>query len=431
MGKKRNIKLFIFVLVTSLLIGCAGLIEKPELQTPYKIEKEAAGKAENGRYILKVVLYPYLPPGPSGNLQPMAERIESEFESAYPDIDLQILPINYTNDPYSTDNLIKWLGSPVTDSGVQIVEMDALMLDFVVNEKLVVSLNTVSFADDFHPAALSAVKIDEISYGVPHWMCGNFIISRFEEIAQSQTLDALGPLLKQNKLAPPYLSGNFRGSSTLPALYLGGWACTYGASGLQKALVEPLDTAVVSLLNQAASFCTDESSANPCIDFTYKDSNEPMIKFAQGQYDGYMGFSESMNTIAQQGVSSSEFYLGNFPFGNTETVALYYSDVFVVRKDCEGDCVKATTLFINYMIELKTFEWIVTTQDASTPTVPRYLIPSRMRVFDLPGIINDLYYQRIRVAISGNNTNFPNSGFLENKDRLNAELTKALNWPIK
>lgn len=199
-------------------------------------------------------------------------------------------------------------------------------------------------------------------------------------------------------------------------------------------LTGPLDDAVVGLLNAASSLCTDEASANPCIDFTYKDNPQSMTAFAQGEYDGFIGFSESMNTIAQQGVSSSDYYIGNFPFGNDneQTYALYYSDVFVIRQDCEGDCITATTAFIRYMINLDTFKWIVMTEDSSTPAIPRYVIPSRMDVFYLPDIQVDQYYQRIKAAISsGNNTNYPNTGVLENKDRLNEELTNQLNWPTK
>ncbi|MCK4765403.1 MAG: hypothetical protein KAW12_24590 [Candidatus Aminicenantes bacterium] len=432
--KKRNIKFLILALITFLLISCAGRNEKPTLQVRDEVKTGAAGQVDNGKYILKVVLYPYIPVGPSGSLQPMANRIESEFEGENPSIDLQILPIGYENDPYTTENLTKWLGAPVSDSGVHIVELDAVMLGFVTENSLVMPQDPSGFASDFHPAALSAVRIGDTSYGVPHWMCGNFIISPVEAITQSQNLDVLGKLLRENKDDSPYLSGNFRGSWTLPSLYLGAWACTYGPSNLQDALTGPLDAAVVGLLNTAASLCTDEASANPCIDFTYKDNTQSMSDFAKGEYDGFIGFSESMNTIAQQGVSSSDYYIGNFPFGNDneQAYSLYYSDVFVIRQDCEGDCITATTAFIRYMIKLDTFKWIVKTEDSSTPAIPRYVIPSREGVFDLPDIQADQYYQRIKVAIySGSNTNFPNTGVLENNDRLNEELTNRLNWPTK
>lgn len=431
--KKRNIKFLILALITSLLINCAGRMEKPALQVRDEAKTGAADKVGNGKYILKVVLYPYIPEGPTESLQPMANRIESEFEGENPSIDLQILTIGYENDPYTPSNLTKWLESPVFDSGVHIVELDAVMLGFVKENSLVLPQDPSSFASDFHPAALSSVRIGDISYGVPHWLCGNFIISPVEAITQSQNLDVLGKLLRENKEDSPYLSGNFRGSWTLPSLYLGAWACTYGPSNLQDALTGPLDTAVVGILNTAASLCTDEASANPCIDFTYKDNTKSMIAFAQAEYDGFIGFSESMNTIAQQeGVSASDYYIGNFPFGNEQTYALYYSDVFVIRQDCEGECITATTAFIRYMINLDTFKWIVMTEDSSTPGIPRCVIPSRMGVFDQAGIQADQYYQRIKVAISsGINTNYPNTGVLENKDRLNEELTNQLNWPKK
>ena len=139
--KKRNIKFLILALITFLLISCAGRNEKPTLQVRDEVKTGAAGQVDNGKYILKVVLYPYIPVGPSGSLQPMANRIESEFEGENPSIDLQILPIGYENDPYTTENLTKWLGAPVSDSGVHIVELDAVMLGFVTENSLVISIS--------------------------------------------------------------------------------------------------------------------------------------------------------------------------------------------------------------------------------------------------------------------------------------------------
>lgn len=126
-------------------------------------------------------------------------------------------------------------------------------------------------------------------------MCGTFVISESESIATATTLDDLDSRCREAPVSP-YLAGNFRGSSTLPSIYLDGCADIYGATDVKRFLNGELvpDSTVTANIVKAASLCVDATATCSCSSKKYKDKHLAQIAFASGEYSALFGYSESM-----------------------------------------------------------------------------------------------------------------------------------------
>ena len=118
--------------------------------------------------------------------------------------------------PYDVDLAYDYdeTAAALTDDGPDsqhLVEVDTVILDKLINAGAVQPFE-IGGGVSFLPAALEAVTWGGSVYGVPHWTCGYFVISRLEEVREAGTLTELLSALETEGTNAVDLVGDLDGS---------------------------------------------------------------------------------------------------------------------------------------------------------------------------------------------------------------------------
>lgn len=395
----------LLILAITLFAGCAG----------------KQGQVQGERTVLKVAPYPTIP----GDYKRMLRIIEEGFEAQHPAVDLQLVPAQ-EDVLYVTEGIVKLMSEPVNGGGVHIAEIDTLMLGEVAQMGLLADMGEYT-RPDWHPIAIQGATLNGVRYGVPHWLCGNFLMTKDRFIAEARSVEEMVKRMKAAKAGAPWLSGNYVGSSYLTDDYLQAWAENHpAANDLYPPTVAPqIDSASAQSLAKATGLC-EENGQNPCVDRTYHDDMHAYIeRTVQGDYLGVQGFSETIWYLVQQGEKAEDWYVVPLPVGK-ERRAVLTGDAYILRKTLSGEEKKAAYAFLDYMQEPSTYLAIIMSGGEEGKQAPRYVIPSRTSVFELPGIKDNVYYQRVRRSIEENGVSYPNIGIAPNRDRISDQVMPYL-----
>ena len=130
-----------------------------------------AGCSEKQIDTITYAVYPYLP-----DAEYYQEIIEKRWAEIEPDIKL----IRAEWDCYTA-------GSP---DGIDVVMYDAVMRDKIVDSGWIkpIERNEVQKIDDIYPFALDGLTVDDRLYGIPVFLCGNFLIydQDYETLAMAE-----------------------------------------------------------------------------------------------------------------------------------------------------------------------------------------------------------------------------------------------------
>lgn len=379
--------------------------------------------------ILRVALFPYLPDVARDTLRTLQARIEQEFEALNPGIDLQMRRMDPSdNDFYAPDSLRLWLTASVADSGYHVVEVDAIMLGDLAAAGVLTPWAAVD-SSNWNTAVLPALTYAGVLYGIPHWLCGDFILTRDTAVHNAGTIEAFTSALTNASSRQVKLSGALRGSWTLPALYLHTYADVYDPSGMAAAITAPVDTNTAMAMRSVLDFCRLNDGTNTCLDSLYTADSSVAI-YASGRSDAFLGFSERLTAILMAGADGSQIRLSPAPLGpipGPGSLPVIYVDALVLNKGCDSACQGAATAFSAYLLSDSTYQWLLTSGDVPTSTpVPRYLLPATRSAFTVPGVSNDVHFQDMRAAIRGG-VPLPNQNFAANRKALQAALLGILN----
>jgi thiamine pyridinylase len=195
---------------------------------------------------LRVALYPYVP-----ERAEMYWKVEQEFEDANPAIDVRFVDLSAY---YYSGQLEETL----TKSNADVVEVDTVLLRDLVDKKLVEELpGTMLPPDTFLDVATNAAKLDGKVYGVPHWVCGNFLFFRKDDPEASRfrkltSLDGLERLVARPHSQEQSVLSDLRGSSTLGEKYLDALLDRYKTpdEALKHLNPDALDQSAVDALNR-------------------------------------------------------------------------------------------------------------------------------------------------------------------------------------
>ncbi|WNG50048.1 hypothetical protein F0U60_42440 [Archangium minus] len=385
------------------------------------------------RVQLRVPLYSYIPDAAGDGLKAMAARLESDFERQHPEVDLVVNPSCFKDDLYEPAQLASSLKGE-GDCAYDVVETDTAILGELVGTGAVRPWSALPQGPNWHPAGIAASTLDGKLYGVPHWLCAHYIVSRSESVSNARTVDELVRILSSRKTPEVDLAANLLGSWNLPSLYLDAWTDTYGPAQVQSAVTtERYDTQVIAGLKKLAGAC-ETSTGNPCIDGTYDAAENvdlPATLFAEGKADVTLGYSERLHTILKKlpaGANREELRISPAPLGEGNQ-PLLFTDSFFLGARCVDECEKAAIAFVNYMSQASTFAWILLSEDApEAGRVPRYLMPAALDAYQAPGLREDPFYQQIDLTTRTGGA-FPNKGLLEirktMRDHILQELTTA------
>lgn len=385
-----------------------------------------AGQALTGS-ALRVSLYQWIPDAADDDFAALRTRVETEFESRN-GVDLEV---SLSRDPdmpeYDVTKLHDWLFG---DGQYDVVEVDAILLGDLAAQGVIKPWRPYPEDVDFHAAGVQASMIGADMYGVPHWLCGHFVLSRDPDILAATNLEDLINALSPGRTpAIPNVTARLAGSWNLPALYLDAWADSHGPSGLENAMKLPLDEGIVYGLKRLARECRVDS-VNPCLAGQMFDDfpDYAAVQFAYGLSDATLGYSERLHIVLRYADDPQAIDLRSAPLAEGSQ-PITFADVFVVRAGCDGACLEAARAFVQYMIEPETFAWILLAEDhvGEDGRVPRYLIPATLSAFDAPGVAENRYFQTIRSEID-NATSYPNDGFVTRRtavrDSIEADLKR-------
>lgn len=377
------------------------------------------------RTVLKVIPYPDIP----GDFGTMLTIVETGFEARYPDIDLVLVNAS-VSDVYELDYLRQVLTNATDNGGVHIVESDTIMMgDLALDNTIRPQTFTVP---DWLPHIVQGTTVNGVRYGVPHWLCGNFLISRNETITQSQGVHDLNNRIRAAKPQGPWLAGNYAGTSYLVLYYAQAWGEDHPTiNNLLPAITNPVEPTTARNVAAASDLCL-ENGKNPCVDGTYYADFSPIFeRTVKGDYAALQGFSESMWYMMQYGANPTEWYISPLPVGET-TRNVILGDAYLARRDLDAATADAAEKFYAYMMEPSTYDAIIFSGGAAGERIPRYLAPARMDMFNLPGIADNVYYQRVRTALlSQGGTNYPNLFVPDNRDRIYEQVMPYLNGTMK
>jgi thiamine pyridinylase len=233
---------------------------------------------------LRVALYPFTP-----DRLALFHKIESVFECENPGVNVVLISTENAGDNYYSDDETKKQGFRFVDADVY--EIDTILLsDFIALGKIApVELPY----NDFTREGIEAVTRDGKIFGVPRWLCGNFLFYHKSDmlIKNAQSWKELRDLLAARNQA---LLVDFKGKSTLGEWYLTALTSIVGVDAAQKQIDEgaPLNSDAVSSLHDILGACP----LGYCRSRKLHDNVGFYARaFVRGQAAAYIGYSESIH----------------------------------------------------------------------------------------------------------------------------------------
>lgn len=171
---------------------------------------------------LRVALYPYVP-----NRLALFQKIEAAFESRNPGINLELID--------DTSLLWDYYSGGLQATNADVYEVDTILLSDLINKGKISEISLPS--DPFTEEAVEAVTRNGKVYGVPHWLCGNFLFYKKgdTEIENASTWLELTKIL-ENRGESIFV--DFKGKSTLGEWYLTALSGMYGLERSQKLVMD-------------------------------------------------------------------------------------------------------------------------------------------------------------------------------------------------
>lgn len=391
------------------------------------------------RTILRVAMFPYLPAlGAKGEL---SKRIEKEFEKRHPDVDLK-LTLDPWLDYYDPYVVAGWLRSEHSDGKKKdpfdLVEIDAVLLGTLVDMEAV--SEWPYGATDLIKTGYEAACLDGRQYGVPHWLCGHFIITEDQTVAKSKSIGELIAALEAANTPRPNLVGNLLGSWNTAALYIDAWVDSRSNPDPLDAIRIPLDVDIIKDLTAFAAQGVDGKS-NPCIDGTFDNWKKPNLaatRFGKGKADALFGYSERTHYAQIAGVDPKNLFVRSAPLGRGSD-PVWFVDIWVtpnydkksVPKPVQKSRKDAARRFVEYINSPATFEWIHFNKDAAPgKAAPRYLIPATISAFKSTPIGRDPIMSQIWQVLD-EGTFFPQRKLPGLRRSMGAQIEGAWNQKSK
>lgn len=317
---------------------------------------------------LRVVLYPYVP-----DRLALFQKIEEVFESSNPGVNLELID--------DQDLLWGYYSGALQDTVADVYEVDTILLSDLVESRKIspIELPEVSFTRE----AIDAVTRKGVVYGVPHWLCGNFLFYKKgdKEIENAKSWKDLTNVFETRKES---LFIDLKGKSTLGEWYLTVLSDYYGLDQAQKNIIKSkqLDQKVITSLTSILKSCP----AGYCRSDDLHDRPGYYSRaFISGQSDGYVGYSESIyygiqyfinNCTETSGcLSIEDISVRRLPVFSeeSENEGIGWVDAFTIDSKISSDKRKLAMKFIEFMVSEEAYKLVLEPEWGQAPS---YLIPA-------------------------------------------------------
>jgi thiamine pyridinylase len=347
---------------------------------------------------LRVALYPFVP-----DRLALFQKIEAIFECENPGVNVVLISSPNATDNYYDDDDAKKKGIQFVDADVY--EIDTVLLSDFVNLGKIAPIE-LPF-DDLAPETVKAVTRNSNVYGVPHWLCGNFLFYRKSDAAIANAVtwkELVGTLGKRRAT----LLVDLKGRSTLGEWYLTALSANVGLEAAQTQIVSkaPVETSAISYLQQILSAC----AVGFCRSQTLHDNTGFYARaFVRGQAAVYIGYSETIyyglrevadNCLPTSGCMSEDEIavraLPRFDAEKAET-GVGWVDALAIDATLSGPKKDLALKFIRRVVSDDSYAAMLAPE---WPYASRYLLPARTSV----QIPNAPLYSELLKAHAGRGT---------------------------
>ncbi len=415
------------VLFAGLSVSAVAACSAPPPVTAAQPGPPVGAAAQGASTVLKAVLFPYIPDSAGDNFQSLIQRLESGFESTHPGVDVQIT-INASIDVYDygpNGTLSKLLGSG--PDAVQVVEVDTLLMGNLTQSGWVQPVGMAN--PGVLPTAWQAATVQNVTYGVPTYLCSNVIYSESSAVTAAANGTNLVGILSGVKPGTRPLVGNYAGSWTLPSFYVDAWADTEGTAGMATAYQLPLDQKTMMFFSSVVNVCATNATTNPCLNGAYANNTAAETAFASGAANGFIGYTERLFYIRKANPQRPLPSVTSAPIGGGSNPAMFV-DALVFNPSCTGACLGAAQAFAAYMSSVPVRNLIAFSQDGPPGTLPRYLLQANEVFYASQPAASDPMYRAYAPIVRAARP-YPNSGFPDSRRALNQALLATFAPTVK
>ncbi|MFA7000498.1 MAG: hypothetical protein WC241_05340 [Candidatus Paceibacterota bacterium] len=320
---------------------------------------------------LKVILYPLVPAKDA-----YFRQVEAAFEERYPTIDLQLVDLsaNY----YDEDS-----PDAVTNTFADVIELDSVFLEDFVATGRVRELPGAAIrpAGTFLSVAEQAVTLKGKMYGVPHWVCSNFLFSTAADPSSAKSLQDLRREIGEPHKVDKGLLIDLKGRSTLGEWYLDSLLDRHKSLQAASAFLSEstADKAVYADLINIRALCDSDLCRH---DRYHNAPGFYPVQFARHRGRILAGYSEGLYYIGMEDLtkcregeclSLGQIKIGPLPLSDAGSQSFAWVDSFVVARSCSGGCLSAAEAFLTFMSDASNV------RDTLIPgysEAPRYLLPA-------------------------------------------------------
>jgi len=230
--------------------------------------------------------------------------------------------------------------------------------------------------------AEDAVKSGSDWFGIPHWVCTNFLFSRPQDALNiAATLDDVVKGIGESHPAGRGLLIDLEGRSTLGELYLDALLDKYKtlSSADPFVPVAKRDQAVVEDLKTVRRLC----DAELCRDREYHDMVGFYARlFARGQGRGLVGYSERLYYVGTEVLSAcrkgecqglDKIAVVPLPLSSKGSQPFAWVDSFAIATTCSTQCLADAEAFVRATTSL---DAVRTQLTPGWGEAPRYLMPA-------------------------------------------------------
>jgi thiamine pyridinylase len=352
----------------------------------------------NGRQrrVLNVLLYSAIPTDPEAGFLPLVRGITKTYQASHPDVLLNII-LDPDVDSYDFATL---RNSILGKDGVDIAELDTVFLQYLHDNNLIIPLAVNPSAA--WPVANQAVTLGGTTFGVPSWLCSDFLFSAKSEDGVA-TFAQLRTFLQAGTQGPT-LTADLDGTWTIPSLYIQAATQMHHRASASEALGGDIDAEAVTRLAEVGTWC-ERSTGNPCIDKTFHSANNKRDGSLEQEFDARptltdIGFSERSFYIDYYAKKHEPLHLIAFPWADQPGAAhLVYVDAFVVSAaNCNQDpCKEDAIKFATFATSTDTKKYVTLSKDLKAGSPPRHLLAASRAFYDDSEIRNDALYSQVHL----------------------------------
>jgi thiamine pyridinylase len=345
---------------------------------------------------LNVSLYVSIPTDPIAGYAPLVRWLTLAYQAQHPDVLLNVV-FNPAVDPYDFSSLQRQVFGA---NGFDVAEIDTVMLTYLVQNHLISEAKITG--EEPWPVAKQAATVDGRLYGVPSWLCSDFLFSGNASLASVHTFADLQQYMRTMPTGRRKFVGYLNGTWTIPSLYLQAFAQTYPEKATNDALKMPADEAVIDKMIQFGADCAINGD-NPCTDNRYHKAADGSVEraFAGGEAQNDLGFSERSFFLVSDLATPQSLSVTPMPWGDSPDARPYvYSDAFVTNSQTcsSAACQADSQSFSAFMTSVGVKKNIAFSKDLPYGSAARHLLPATKAFYDPTVLKGDPIYTQVLKA---------------------------------